>query len=269
MRRIVASMIVGIVGILGFVVWDGMTVAPKAKLRITKHLIGSDAEAYLQKLELKSARFRRHVNESDGTWGAKGKHRVPDQSIVYLFSVDPGRSWLQRMIPRLHAQQASNNDGYAVYTAYGGNPDGSQYNGGVYIELYNDPSNNMSNDWTITDTLGMVWVGQDRGDLFCHTRQICGLPRSEGTLSRLLHSLNPVAVAAACGCSELVTGRAGNCVLKAALLRAQDTCAGVIAGCKWSGPGVWPCAGELCTAAIYVYAIEEFVGLVSNTSGGC
>lgn len=275
MHRFAHVLAVALIGMLVCVGWDALTVMPKSKVKITHTLSGQEAEASLQTLAAKHPGFKQHMTDADAAWAAKGHKREVAHTNVMFFSAQRGQSWLQRLVPRLHAQEWDENDGYVVWTGYGGNGDGSQYYGSVYIELYGYGYADSSADWTVdTTTADVVWVGRDRGDYICHTRQICriapnGGPKREGMISKLLHNMNPVVVAAACGCTDLVHGTGMNCILRNALSNARAACGIGVIRCAWSGAAFGGCFAEWCGAGVGYYFVAEFADFVQSTYQGC
>jgi hypothetical protein len=141
------------------------------------------------------------------------------------------------------------------------------YNGSVYIQEYGVPNANISNDWTVdTDYETVAWVSNDRGD-FCRTRGGCaGMRQQEGWLARAIRVVSPVAALEACNCTDIYIGRAGDCLLRAALARARQACEIAVVGCRGSGLGYLGCLGNMCTGSVYVFFIDEFINLVAQ---GC
>jgi hypothetical protein len=267
MRRVLSILLLGIVGLFAYTALAGQ--APrKPTTKVLDRLDGHSARDYVQTLEATNPAFKRHLAAADAAWAARGQHRNPGHDVVYTFAIRDVRraSIWERWHPSLHAQSYDDGRGVVVFTGYSG--DTTSYNGSVYIEEYGVPDANISNDWTVnTDDETTRWVSRDRGD-FCHTRAGCDANRRQqgGWLARVVRVINPIAALEACDCSDIYIGRAGNCLLRAALGRARNACIGAVAGCRASGLGYFDCLGGICTGSVYVYFIDEFVDLVSQ---GC
>lgn len=112
---------------------------PKAQTRI-ETFAGTDARAFLDEHARRNARFGRVFPEAHRRLAARGLSRPHQVMLVTAYGVPTavardaaeGRSLLDRLMPRVHAQTVYDSDGYMVASTY--NTEGTTWVGNMYFE---------------------------------------------------------------------------------------------------------------------------------------